>query len=182
MKCSEQWQEELNKTGLSTEKKKVGMLCKSVCVYYLCNSSIVLKAESPVCHAALKFLFYFIVFWLWPAFACCVGSSWAWSSFLHSQQQASCGEGWNLNILPCHTLLFRKKVAPPPDPRLQPESCLLLQPTPTRGGQKARVSSRTNTYILVDSGLRVRISSDAKLCNQNFFKEYSKEGILDILC
>lgn len=55
-----------------------------------------------------------------------------------------------------HTLLFRKKATPPPDPRLQPESCLLLQPTPTRGGQKARVSSRTNTYILVDSGLRVR--------------------------
>lgn len=65
---------ELNKTGLSTEKKKVGMLCKSVCIYYLCNSNIVLKAESPVCHAALKFLFYFIVFWLWPAFACCVAA------------------------------------------------------------------------------------------------------------
>uniref|UniRef100_A0A8C4U4T8 UTP20 small subunit processome component n=1 Tax=Falco tinnunculus TaxID=100819 RepID=A0A8C4U4T8_FALTI len=50
---------------------------------------------------------------------------------------------------------YEKKVAPPPDPRLQPESCLLLQPTPTRGGQKARVSSRTNMYILVDSGLRL---------------------------
>lgn len=116
----------------------------------------------------LSSLFYFIVFWLWSAFACCVGSSWAQSSSLHSQQQACCGEGWNLNILLFHTLLFRKKVAPPPDPRLQPESCLLLQPTPTRGGQKARVSSRTNTYILVDSGLRVRISSDTKLCNQKF--------------
>jgi len=85
----------------------------------------------------------------------------------HSQQQACFGERWNLNVLLCHTLLFRKKVAPPPDPRLQPESCLLLPPTPTRGGQKARVSSRTNTYILVDSGLRVRISSDTKLCSQN---------------
>ncbi|KAM9293238.1 small subunit processome component 20 homolog isoform 2-T2 [Morus bassanus] len=57
--------------------------------------------------------------------------------------------------LPLLTEKAKKKVAPPPDPRLQPESCLLLQPTPTRGGQKARVSSRTNTYILVDSGLRL---------------------------
>uniref|UniRef100_A0A8C0AVP8 UTP20 small subunit processome component n=1 Tax=Buteo japonicus TaxID=224669 RepID=A0A8C0AVP8_9AVES len=57
--------------------------------------------------------------------------------------------------LPLLTEKSKKKVAPPPDPRLQPESCLLLQPTPTRGGQKARVSSRTNTYILVDSGLRL---------------------------
>ncbi|XP_075285568.1 small subunit processome component 20 homolog [Opisthocomus hoazin] len=57
--------------------------------------------------------------------------------------------------LPLLTEKAKKKVAPPPDPRLQPESCLLLPPTPTRGGQKARVSSRTNTYILVDSGLRL---------------------------
>ncbi|KAM6293789.1 small subunit processome component 20 homolog [Porphyrio hochstetteri] len=57
--------------------------------------------------------------------------------------------------LPLLTEKTKKTVAPPPDPRLQPESCLLLQPTPTRGGQKARVSSRTNTYILVDSGLRL---------------------------
>uniref|UniRef100_A0A8C4U3G8 UTP20 small subunit processome component n=1 Tax=Falco tinnunculus TaxID=100819 RepID=A0A8C4U3G8_FALTI len=57
--------------------------------------------------------------------------------------------------LPLLTEKAKKKVAPPPDPRLQPESCLLLQPTPTRGGQKARVSSRTNMYILVDSGLRL---------------------------
>ncbi|KAM6301905.1 small subunit processome component 20 homolog isoform 2-T2 [Podargus strigoides] len=57
--------------------------------------------------------------------------------------------------LPLLTEKAKKKVAPPPDPRLQPESCLLLQPTPTRGGQKARVSSRTNTFILVDSGLRL---------------------------
>lgn len=48
--------------------------------------------------------------------------------------------------LPLLTEKAKKKVTPPPDPRLQPESCLLLQPTPTRGGQKARVSSRTNTY------------------------------------
>ncbi|NXL92133.1 UTP20 protein, partial [Alectura lathami] len=57
--------------------------------------------------------------------------------------------------LPLLTEKARTKVAPPPDPRLQPESCLLLQPTPTRGGQKAPVSRRTNTYILVESGLRL---------------------------
>uniref|UniRef100_A0A8D0EWH1 UTP20 small subunit processome component n=1 Tax=Strix occidentalis caurina TaxID=311401 RepID=A0A8D0EWH1_STROC len=57
--------------------------------------------------------------------------------------------------LPLLTEKAKKKVDPPPDPRLQPESCLLLQPTPMRGGQKARVSSRTNTCILVDSGLRL---------------------------
>uniref|UniRef100_A0A8C3GEN0 UTP20 small subunit processome component n=1 Tax=Cairina moschata TaxID=8855 RepID=A0A8C3GEN0_CAIMO len=43
----------------------------------------------------------------------------------------------------------------PADPRLQPESCLLLPPTPTRGGQKAPISRRTNMLILVDSGLRL---------------------------
>uniref|UniRef100_A0A8B9NWC6 UTP20 small subunit processome component n=1 Tax=Apteryx owenii TaxID=8824 RepID=A0A8B9NWC6_APTOW len=57
--------------------------------------------------------------------------------------------------LPLLTEKAKTKVAPPPDPRLQPESCLLLQPTPTRGGQKAPVSSRTNTSILVESGLRL---------------------------
>lgn len=44
---------------------------------------------------------------------------------------------------------------PPPDPRLPPPSCLLLPPTPKRGGQKAPVSSRTNMHILVDAGLKV---------------------------
>ncbi|MBN3321955.1 UTP20 protein, partial [Atractosteus spatula] len=44
---------------------------------------------------------------------------------------------------------------PPPDPRLQPPSCLLLPPTPKRGGQKAPISSRTNMHILVDTGLRL---------------------------
>uniref|UniRef100_A0A8C3M1A3 UTP20 small subunit processome component n=1 Tax=Chrysolophus pictus TaxID=9089 RepID=A0A8C3M1A3_CHRPC len=57
--------------------------------------------------------------------------------------------------LPLLTEKAKTKVSPPPDPRLQPESCLLLQPTPTRGGQKAPVSRRTNTYILVESGLRL---------------------------
>lgn len=44
---------------------------------------------------------------------------------------------------------------PPPDPRLPPPSCLLLPPTPKRGGRKAPVSSRTNMHILVDAGLKV---------------------------
>ncbi|MEQ2190623.1 hypothetical protein XENOCAPTIV_002659 [Xenoophorus captivus] len=53
--------------------------------------------------------------------------------------------------------LFREKASakPPPDPRLPPPSCLLLPPTPKRGGQKAPVSSRTNMHILVDAGLKV---------------------------
>ncbi|XP_047917180.2 small subunit processome component 20 homolog [Anser cygnoides] len=57
--------------------------------------------------------------------------------------------------LPLLTEKAKTKVVPPPDPRLQPESCLLLPPTPTRGGQKAPISRRTNMLILVDSGLRL---------------------------
>ncbi|KYO17523.1 small subunit processome component 20-like protein [Alligator mississippiensis] len=57
--------------------------------------------------------------------------------------------------LPLLTEKAKTKATPPSDPRLQPESCLLLPPTPNRGGQKAPVSSRTNMYILVDSGLRL---------------------------
>ncbi|CDQ83940.1 unnamed protein product [Oncorhynchus mykiss] len=48
-----------------------------------------------------------------------------------------------------------KKPQAPPDPRLPPPSCLLLPPTPKRGGLKAPVSSRTNMHILVDTGLRL---------------------------
>uniref|UniRef100_A0A3Q2XQB0 UTP20 small subunit processome component n=1 Tax=Hippocampus comes TaxID=109280 RepID=A0A3Q2XQB0_HIPCM len=44
---------------------------------------------------------------------------------------------------------------PPPDPRLPPPSCLLLPPTPKRGGVKAPVSRRTNMHILVDAGLKL---------------------------
>ncbi|XP_015276790.1 PREDICTED: small subunit processome component 20 homolog [Gekko japonicus] len=57
--------------------------------------------------------------------------------------------------LPLITEKARTKAPPPPDPRLKPESCLLLPPTPVRGGQKAPVSSRTNMHILVESGLRL---------------------------
>ncbi|KAJ0012510.1 hypothetical protein NQD34_016844 [Periophthalmus magnuspinnatus] len=49
----------------------------------------------------------------------------------------------------------KSKAKPPPDPRLPPPSCLLLPPTPKRGGQKAAVSSRTNMHILVDAGLKL---------------------------
>ncbi|XP_047246285.1 small subunit processome component 20 homolog isoform X2 [Girardinichthys multiradiatus] len=59
--------------------------------------------------------------------------------------------------LPLLTKRDREKasVKPPPDPRLPPSSCLLLPPTPKRGGQKAPVSSRTNMHILVDAGLKL---------------------------
>ncbi|KAM6961562.1 LOW QUALITY PROTEIN: small subunit processome component 20 homolog [Tautogolabrus adspersus] len=59
--------------------------------------------------------------------------------------------------LPLLTKRDREKasVKPPPDPRLPPPSCLLLPPTPKRGGQKAPVSSRTNMHILVDAGLKL---------------------------
>lgn len=52
---------------------------------------------------------------------------------------------------------FRNKSSEtlPPDPRLKPQSCLLIQPPPPRGGRKAAVSTRTNMHILVDTGLRV---------------------------
>ncbi|XP_034382098.1 small subunit processome component 20 homolog isoform X2 [Cyclopterus lumpus] len=70
-------------------------------------------------------------------------------------------------LLLCHSLVSeslplltkrdreRAKAKPPPDPRLPPPSCLLLPPTPKRGGQKAPVSSRSNMYILVDAGLKL---------------------------
>ncbi|CAL1568682.1 unnamed protein product [Knipowitschia caucasica] len=49
----------------------------------------------------------------------------------------------------------KSKAKPPPDPRLPPPSCLLLCPTPKRGGQRAAVSSKTNMHILVDAGLKL---------------------------
>ncbi|XP_061570968.1 small subunit processome component 20 homolog [Cololabis saira] len=49
----------------------------------------------------------------------------------------------------------KKSAAVPQDPRLPPPSCLLLPPTPKRGGQKAPVSSRTNMHVLVDAGLKL---------------------------
>ncbi|KAM8908719.1 small subunit processome component 20 homolog isoform 2-T2 [Spinachia spinachia] len=59
--------------------------------------------------------------------------------------------------LPLLTKRDREKasVKPPPDPKLPPPSCLLLLPTPKRGGRKAPVSSRTNMHILVGAGLKL---------------------------
>ncbi|XP_077399499.1 small subunit processome component 20 homolog [Vanacampus margaritifer] len=59
--------------------------------------------------------------------------------------------------LPLLTKKDRDKASaqPPPDPRLPPPSCLLLPPTPKRGGVKALVSHRTNMHILVDAGLKL---------------------------
>ncbi|XP_037315787.2 small subunit processome component 20 homolog isoform X2 [Pungitius pungitius] len=59
--------------------------------------------------------------------------------------------------LPLLTKRDREKASakPPPDPKLPPPSCLLLLPTPKRGGRKAPVSSRTNMHILVGAGLKL---------------------------
>ncbi|XP_043821455.1 small subunit processome component 20 homolog [Dromiciops gliroides] len=57
--------------------------------------------------------------------------------------------------LPLLTEKEKSQAEPPPDPRLPPQSCLLLPPTPQRGGQKAAVSRRTNMHIFVESGLRL---------------------------
>ncbi|XP_067906298.1 small subunit processome component 20 homolog isoform X2 [Heterodontus francisci] len=38
---------------------------------------------------------------------------------------------------------------------LKPQSCLLLPPEPSRQGEKAATSTKTNLYILVDTGLRL---------------------------
>uniref|UniRef100_A0A2K5J1T7 Uncharacterized protein n=1 Tax=Colobus angolensis palliatus TaxID=336983 RepID=A0A2K5J1T7_COLAP len=57
--------------------------------------------------------------------------------------------------LPLLTEKEKNPVAPAPDPRLPPQSCLLLPPTPVRGGQKAVVSRKTNMYIFIESGLRL---------------------------
>uniref|UniRef100_A0A8C4RTT2 UTP20 small subunit processome component n=1 Tax=Erpetoichthys calabaricus TaxID=27687 RepID=A0A8C4RTT2_ERPCA len=59
--------------------------------------------------------------------------------------------------LPLLTEKTKEKTVQQPalDPRLPPKSCLLLPPAPTRDGQKAAVSYRTNMHILVDTGLRL---------------------------
>lgn len=60
-------------------------------------------------------------------------------------------------------VIDRNPAAPAPDPRLPPQSCLLLPPTPVRGGQKAVVSRKTNMHIFIESGLQVRISPKVRL-------------------
>ncbi|XP_030881758.1 small subunit processome component 20 homolog [Leptonychotes weddellii] len=57
--------------------------------------------------------------------------------------------------LPLLTEKEKNPGAPALDPRLPPESCLLLPPTPVRGGQKAVVSRKTNMHIFIESGLRL---------------------------
>ncbi|XP_038612128.1 small subunit processome component 20 homolog [Tachyglossus aculeatus] len=57
--------------------------------------------------------------------------------------------------LPLLTEKRKKAAAPPPDPRLPPKSCLLLPPSPVRGGQKAVVSKKTNMHVFIDSGLQL---------------------------
>ncbi|VCW66097.1 unnamed protein product [Gulo gulo] len=57
--------------------------------------------------------------------------------------------------LPLLTEKEKNPAAPALDPRLPPESCLLLPPTPVRGGQKAVVSRKTNMHIFIESGLRL---------------------------
>uniref|UniRef100_A0A8C8SVZ5 UTP20 small subunit processome component n=1 Tax=Pelusios castaneus TaxID=367368 RepID=A0A8C8SVZ5_9SAUR len=78
--------------------------------------------------------------------------------------------------LPLLTEKAKTKAPSPPDPRLQPESCLLLQPIPARGGQKAPVSSKTNMHVLIDSGLRL-LHMSLKRCKINS----SDEHVLEML-
>ncbi|KAM8974068.1 small subunit processome component 20 homolog isoform 2-T2 [Pelodytes ibericus] len=59
--------------------------------------------------------------------------------------------------LPLLTEMDKDKISETsaPDPRLQPQSCLLIKQALPRGGQKAAVSSRTNMHVLIESGLRL---------------------------
>ncbi|XP_031599328.1 small subunit processome component 20 homolog [Oreochromis aureus] len=79
------------------------------------------------------------------------------NSGMTSQDILLLSHGLVSQSLPLLTKRDRDKASakPPPDPRLPPPSCLLLPPTPKRGGQKAPVSSRTNMHILVDAGLKL---------------------------
>nr|DBA30965.1 TPA: hypothetical protein GDO54_006886 [Pyxicephalus adspersus] len=63
---------------------------------------------------------------------------------------------------------------PPPDPRLQPQSCLLIQPPPPRGGRKAAVSTKTNMHILVDTGLKL-LHMSLKKSKVNSSEEHALE-------
>ncbi|KAM7116358.1 small subunit processome component 20 homolog [Molossus nigricans] len=57
--------------------------------------------------------------------------------------------------LPLLTEKEKNAAVPAPDPRLPPQSCLLLPPAPVRGGQRAVVSRKTNMHIFIESGLRL---------------------------
>lgn len=181
MKSSGQWQKCICLKGLPKSicplrRKKWGCYTND-CMFVISGIVALFSSLSPVYHADFKL----VLFRCGPSVTCfcllCGKHTVEHSSALFTPNGKTVVERVDIWIFSfaINTLLFRKKVTPPPDPRLQPESCLLLQPTPTRGGQKAHVSSRTNTYILVDSGLRVRISSDTKLCIQNFIKSMQKK-------
>ncbi|XP_031318808.2 small subunit processome component 20 homolog [Camelus dromedarius] len=57
--------------------------------------------------------------------------------------------------LPLLTEKEKNPATAAPDPRLPPQSCLLLPPTPVRGGPKAAVNKKTNMHIFIESGLRL---------------------------
>ncbi|XP_078077201.1 small subunit processome component 20 homolog [Mustelus asterias] len=59
---------------------------------------------------------------------------------------------------------------------LKPKSCLLLPPTPTRQGEKAAISTKTNMHVLVDAGLRL-LHMSLKRSKVNS----SEEDILEML-
>ena len=40
-------------------------------------------------------------------------------------------------------------------PGQKPQSCLLLPPTPQRGGNKPKTSKKTNIHVMVEFGLQV---------------------------
>ena len=52
--------------------------------------------------------------------------------------------------------LYRETKEKPEDqPGLKPQSCLLLQETPQRGGNKPKSSKKTNIHVMVEFGLQV---------------------------
>ncbi|KAM9311073.1 small subunit processome component 20 homolog [Gastrophryne carolinensis] len=62
----------------------------------------------------------------------------------------------------------------PPNPRLKPQSCLLIQAPPPRGGRKAAVSTKTNMHVLVDTGLRL-LHMSLKKSKVNSSQEHALE-------
>ncbi|KAM6214358.1 small subunit processome component 20 homolog [Rhynchocyon petersi] len=78
--------------------------------------------------------------------------------------------------LPLLTEKEKNPATPAPDPRLPPQSCLLLPPTPVRGGQKALVSKKTNMHIFIESGLRL-----LHLSLKNSKIKSSSEHVLEML-
>ncbi|XP_041442196.1 small subunit processome component 20 homolog isoform X2 [Xenopus laevis] len=68
----------------------------------------------------------------------------------------------------------RRAAVLPPDPRLQPKSCLLIEPPLPRGGLKAAVCSKTNLHILVETGLRL-LHMSLKKSKVNSSQEHALE-------